>query len=62
MGVALTYVDKRDTGGEAMISLIFQVVHHDSKVQTKTKFLQSLISVLEIAGTYTIQKINSLNL
>ena len=47
---------------EILISLIFQVVHHDSKVQTKTKFLQSLISVLEIAGTYTIQKINSLNL
>ena len=47
---------------ETMISLIFQVVHHDSKVQSKTKFLQSLISVLEIAGTYTIQKINSLNL
>ena len=39
---------------EILISLIFQVVHHDSKVQTKTKFLQSLKSVLEVAGRYII--------
>ena len=43
-----------DAVEEILISLIFQVVHHDSKVQTKTKFLQSLMSLLEVAGRYTI--------
>ena len=37
-----------DAVEEILISLIVQVVHHDSKL------LQSLMSVLEIAGMYTI--------